>query len=761
MQKTIPQLLILLFSCLPVCAQATIWYVNLNATGAQNGSSWADAFRLPTQALQAAQSGDEIWVAKGVYVSSFSEPYQEVILKSGVRLFGGFNGTEQQRDERNWQNNHTEIYAGSGRILCQYTGPGTLLDGFTVRKGVVDVFTGTGTGDCGPVEGPQYGCHGGGLYIYSDDSLNTTHIIIRNCTFKENRSLYGGGIAVKLLYGSADVEIVNCRFENNATNAFGGGIAIITGSTAYKRIRIDSCYFSENISNGTPFGGAPGLYILNDSPNILFELSHLKFINNRGDTWAGAYGVESYANRRIVLKNSIFDGNRVGLIQFIPGTGGAVAGFQMMFENCSFSNNLARWGGAADAAAVFKNCIFANNYAEKTGGALSPVKSMKIINSTFINNFAKESGGAILIYGGSNSKDTIINTLFFGNSTQLDKNNNIQLSLSTNNLYLKNCAFPFSNCDSIWLNGGYSTNPGVECHNNLYNLNPVFRDTANGDYRLAPCSPIRNQGDSAAVARYGLLHDLAGLPRVLNGLPDIGAYETPALEASYTQFPITCHNASDGILQFQDLGGFGPYGFSWSDNAGTLNREYLAPGQYRLSVSDINNCIDTLEFTFDNPPPFFVTAEKQDVDAIGASNGWAAISQITGGEAPYSVTWDNGDTTLRLENLPAGEYTAYVRDRRGCDTILTLVVGTTVADSNPQNEAIAAFFVPSPCKTCTLQPLRQGPDALEIPVSIYDLNGRLLYEYRGFVGNALPLPTQPPGLYVLRAGRQVLRYVQE
>lgn len=757
MQKTIPQLLILLFSCLPAMAHATIWYVNLNATGAQNGSSWADAFRLPTQALQAAQSGDEIWVAKGVYVSSFSEPYQEVILKSGVRLFGGFNGTEQQRDERNWQNNHTEIYAGSGRILCQYTGPGTLLDGFTVRKGVVDVFTGTGTGDCGPVEGPQYGCHGGGLYIYSDDSLNTTHIIIRNCTFKENRSLYGGGIAVKLLYGSADVEIVNCRFENNATNAFGGGIAIITGSTAYKRIRIDSCYFSENISNGTPFGGAPGILILNDSPNMLFELSNLTFMNNKGDTWAGALGIESPSSNRIRVSKSFFYQNQVGLNQFVPGRGGAIAGSGMTFHDCSFIENKARWGGVARADADYYNCLFAENYAEKDGGVSDFSFSNKYIACTFVNNYAKDYGGALVL---RTETDSLINCLFWGNKAGKGDDMIAPSYFPGTAYFFQNCAFQVPACDSLWA-GGVPAAVSLECHNNLYNLNPVFRDTANGDYRLAPCSPLRNQGDSAAVARYGLLHDLAGLPRVLNGLPDIGAYETPALEANYTQFPITCHNANDGILQFQDLGGFGPYGFSWSDNAGTLNREYLAPGQYRLSVSDINNCIDTLEFTFDNPPPFFVTAEKQDVDAIGASNGWAAISQITGGEAPYSVTWDNGDTTLRLENLPAGEYTVYVRDRRGCDTILTLVVGTTIADSNPQNEAIAAFFVPSPCKTCILQPLRQGPDALEIPVSIYDLNGRLLYAYRGFVGNALPLPAQPPGLYVLRAERQVLRYVQE
>ncbi|MBN8683876.1 MAG: hypothetical protein J0L99_14635 [Chitinophagales bacterium] len=759
MNKTIRLSLILLFSCLPAMAQATIWYVNLNATGAQNGSSWADAFVSPQQGLSAAQAGDEVWVAKGVYYAYATSNIDPVYLKSGVRLLGGFSGNETADAQRNWVTNTTEVYTLNWHIFaCDTTGPGTAIDGFTIRgANVYNYNSVTSELDCGPANGPQYGCQGGGMFIYNGDSTRTVFVDIRNCIFKNNLANEGGAIAIDLLRGPGHINIINCQFLQNKARMTGGAIWIATGEFENTSISIDSCSFTENSIPGMSFGGAAGVYILNNSEKAHFLLDNLAFINNTGTTWAGALGVESGTARRIKVSRSIFKGNKLGINQFVPGRGGAVAGFGMTFYDCSFIENKARWGGVARANADYYNCLFAENYAEKDGGVSDFSFSNKYITCTFVNNYAKDYGGALVL---RTETDSLINCLFWGNKAGKGDDMIAPSYFPGTAYFFQNCAFQVPACDSLWA-GGVPAAVSLECHNNLYNLNPVFRDTANGDYRLAPCSPLRNQGDSAAVARYGLLHDLAGLPRVLNGLPDIGAYETPALEANYTQFPITCHNANDGILQFQDLGGFGPYGFSWSDNAGTLNREYLAPGQYRLSVSDINNCKDTLEFTFDNPPPFFVMAEKQDVDAFGASNGWAAISQITGGEAPYTVTWDNGDTTLRLENLPAGEYTAYVRDRRGCDTILTLVVGTTVADSNPQNEAIAAFFVPSPCKTCILQPLRQGPDALEIPVSIYDLNGRLLYAYRGFVGNALPLPAQPPGLYVLRAGRQVLRYVQE
>ena len=49
-------------------AQAqSIIYVSHVATGADTGTSWSDAFTFLQDALQVAQSGDELWVAQGTY----------------------------------------------------------------------------------------------------------------------------------------------------------------------------------------------------------------------------------------------------------------------------------------------------------------------------------------------------------------------------------------------------------------------------------------------------------------------------------------------------------------------------------------------------------------------------------------------------------------------------------------------------------------------------------------------------------------------
>lgn len=50
----------------PAAAQGVL-FVDADATGAADGSSWADAFPDLQQALAILEAGGEVWVAEGVY----------------------------------------------------------------------------------------------------------------------------------------------------------------------------------------------------------------------------------------------------------------------------------------------------------------------------------------------------------------------------------------------------------------------------------------------------------------------------------------------------------------------------------------------------------------------------------------------------------------------------------------------------------------------------------------------------------------------
>ena len=104
-------LLSLVLSCRFLFSQSII-YVNHAATGANDGSSWADAYTDFQSALDSALAGDQIWVAKGVYkpsryIDSSLAPYHPRTvtfrLVDSVGHYGGFDGTETSLSQRDWE----------------------------------------------------------------------------------------------------------------------------------------------------------------------------------------------------------------------------------------------------------------------------------------------------------------------------------------------------------------------------------------------------------------------------------------------------------------------------------------------------------------------------------------------------------------------------------------------------------------------------------------------------------------------------------
>lgn len=128
-------LLSILYIAIPYRSSAGVFYVHAGASGSvTNGLSWDTAFRKIQDAILASSSGDELWVAAGTYA-------QGITLKEGIALFGGFSGTETERNQRNW-NQHKSILDGgrTGRVISIRTPvqAQTRVDGFVIRNGSSD-----------------------------------------------------------------------------------------------------------------------------------------------------------------------------------------------------------------------------------------------------------------------------------------------------------------------------------------------------------------------------------------------------------------------------------------------------------------------------------------------------------------------------------------------------------------------------------------------------------------------------------------------
>ena len=144
-------LLALSLWCAGAGAADTVWYATETGAGTRNGTSWTNAFASSDlgAAIQGAVSGDEVWVAQGTYrPTSISGDFDaSFVLKLGVSVYGGFGGTETNRDQRAPKTHVTVLLGNIGdpatsadNVYHVVTAPfgvtgSTVLDGFTNRDG--------------------------------------------------------------------------------------------------------------------------------------------------------------------------------------------------------------------------------------------------------------------------------------------------------------------------------------------------------------------------------------------------------------------------------------------------------------------------------------------------------------------------------------------------------------------------------------------------------------------------------------------------
>lgn len=137
-----------------------------------------------------------------------------------------------------------------------------------------------------------------------------------------------------------------------------------------------------------------------------------------------------------------------------------------------------------------------------------------------------------------------------------------------------------------------------------------------------------------------------------------------AISLSGTAIPATCSGITDGSIDLTVSGGQGSYTFAWSNGLQTEDLQYLAPGQYAVTVTDEKNCSATQSFIVGTTSRINVTGTHVRPDC-NDSNGSIDIS-VNGGTEPYTFEWTNDATTEDLESISAGVYTVVVTDLTGC-----------------------------------------------------------------------------------------------
>lgn len=317
-------------------------YVNPAATGASTGLSWADALTDLHAALALAQAGDEVWVARGEYRPAAADRNIYFAPKSGVRLLGGFAGTETDPGQRDWEANPAvlcgDIGAPSDSTDNSYTvvylhepDSATVLDGFVVCHGNAD-YAGLS-----PSRDPRK-C-GGGLYVMGEDA--EAYPAVRNCRFEHNTARNSGGGAC--VNGGGDGSVAplffNCRFERNRSLANGGGLAYLGAAWVERGVEIDSCAFVANSSGGR--GG--GLVYQDAERTDQLDIKRSTFLQNTAQLGGGGshFSLGRTSGTNLEIKESIFDSNQSTLgpaIECLPFS--FLSTDTIKINNCKFVNTV-------------------------------------------------------------------------------------------------------------------------------------------------------------------------------------------------------------------------------------------------------------------------------------------------------------------------------------------------------------------------------------------------------------------------------------
>ena len=383
-------------------------FVDTNATtGADNGTSWLNAYIELTDALSDAPAGFQLWVAEGRY-SPGTTNSDSFYLTDQV-VYGGFTNGAVWVD-RDPVNNATVLDGGGTTYhVVEKSGIATpTLDGFTIANGLAD--------------GSNPEDKGAGLYVFDGD------LIVNNCKFMNNIANDDGG-AVYLLNGVGSPVFSNCTFTGNQTASGndhrGGAIYFDDGDV----LTISGCHFDNNTAGDE--GGAISSW--GESGGMRMDVSDSQFYDNVSQRGAGVF-LRTWENGVHVFSNCVFNGNSA--TNAGDRRGGAVyteESWGIEFYSCSFTNNQAdQHGGAVfvhgrtGAAGDYKfiGCGFTNNNAAtEDGGAIRfgnnfNTEPITISNCSFVANGCGDGGGdnGGAIFADDVHKVTVVDCLFSNNT---------------------------------------------------------------------------------------------------------------------------------------------------------------------------------------------------------------------------------------------------------------------------------------------------------------------------------------------------------
>jgi len=322
-------------------------FVDINATGANDGSSWADAYtNLETTLANLNGTETEIWIAKGTYTPDATLRTKSFTINgSNLTVYGGFAGTETDLSDRDMSLIHTTnetilsgdllanddttlSYTNTTRAdnslrIVQINGDNITIDGLTISGGHADGTSGEGRF---------------GAALDTDDTVGT--FTIKNSIIKNNVAWWTAGLSLTSDINNSTMTIEACIFEKNLSS-YASSFYALPRTNRTMNFNLINSLFKENKTDnntnsrkgaGTSAGLVRAYY---SGTTINAKIINNTFVKNKnyGTDPTSDFPVlglsKSSGTLTAVIANNVFWGN----VKNAAATASAIGKFRDSFSN--------------------------------------------------------------------------------------------------------------------------------------------------------------------------------------------------------------------------------------------------------------------------------------------------------------------------------------------------------------------------------------------------------------------------------------------
>jgi hypothetical protein len=188
----------------------------------------------------------------------------------------------------------------------------------------------------------------------------------------------------------------------------------------------------------------------------------------------------------------------------------------------------------------------------------------------------------------------------------------------------------------------------------------------------------------------------------------------------------SCGNANGGFTVSAN-GGTSPYNYSITGGISNTNGIFsgLTGNTYTVTVTDANGCTSTTSVNVsqqtNNPN---VTLNSIPPTSTTSSDG-SVTTNVTGGNPPYSYTWNNNATTSNINSLSVGVYAVTVTDANGCSASGSISIEPPL-NITQLNDVFSVRIYPNPIVNYKINLVYSSSEYNDVYVKIYTPLGVLI-----------------------------------